>query len=106
MAEKYRCKLLDLPHPTEEELWNHVVPVVAARWREVAAYLGLESHVITAVHVAQSNDEDSCLKVLLRWMDGAGKQPKTWLTVLEAMRRAGFTEPAKELEVKIRSNSL
>ena len=62
--------------------------------------------MITAVHVDQSNDEDSCLNALLRWMDGAGKQPKTWLTVLEAMRRAGFTEPAKELEVKIRSNSL
>ena len=46
------------------------------------------------------------MKVLLRWMDGTGKQPKTWLTVLEAMRRAGFTETAKELEVKIRSNSL
>ena len=106
MAENYRRKLLDLPHPTEEQLWHHVVPVVGAKWREVATYLGLESHVITAVHVDQSSVEDNCLNALLRWMDGAGKQPKTWITVLEAMRRAGFNEPARELEVKIRSNSL
>ena len=87
-------------------MWHHVVPAVAAKWRELATYLGLEPHVITAAHADQSSAEDSCLNVLLKWIDGAGKQPKTWITVLEAMRLAGFTETAKELEVKVRSNSL
>ena len=87
-------------------MWHHVVPAVAAKWREFGTYLGLEAHFIKAVHADQSSAEDSCLNVLLKWIDGAGKQPKTWITVLEAMRRAGFTEVAKELEVKIRCNSL
>lgn len=62
--------------------------------------------MITAAHADQSSAEDSCLNVLLKWIDGAGNQPKTWITVLEAMRRAGFAEVAKELEVKIRCNSI
>ena len=38
--------------------------------------------------------EDSCIAILSTWIDGAGKQPKTWTTVSEAFRLSGFMEAA------------
>lgn len=89
-----------------EQLYEHVVPAVSQKWRELGTYLGIDAHVLRAVHADQGSDEDSCMAVLCRWIDGAGKHPKTWITVLEAMRLSGFVERAKELEVNIRSNTL
>lgn len=62
--------------------------------------------MIRVVHTDQGNDEDSCVAILSRWIDGAGKHPKTWTTVLEAMRLSGLMESAKELEVKMRSSTM
>lgn len=89
-----------------EQLYEHVVPAVDGKWRELGTYLGIDAHVIRAVHADQGKAEDGCMAVLSRWIDGAGKQPKTWTTVLEAMRLSGFMESAKELEVQIRTNTL
>ena len=89
-----------------EQLYQHVVPAVSEKWREFGTYLGIDAHMLRAVHADQGKAEDSCIAVLSRWIDGAGKQPKTWITVMESLRLSGFMEVARELEVKIRSNTL
>ena len=89
-----------------EQLYCHVMPTVAMKWKEFGNYLGIDAHVIRAVHADQGSDLDHCMAILSRWIDGAGKQPKTWTTVLEAMRCSGFVESAKELDRKINCNTL
>ena len=86
-----------------EQLYQHVVPAFAGKWRELGSYLDIAAHMIRVVHADQGSDEDSCVAILSRWIDGAGKHPKT---VLEAMRLSGLMESAKELEVKIRSSTM
>lgn len=89
-----------------EQLYHHVVPAVAVKWKEFGTSLGVDEHVVRVVHADQGSDVDSCMAILSRWIDGAGKQPKTWTTVLEAMRLSGFMESATELEIKTRTNTL
>ena len=89
-----------------EQLYQHVVPAFAGKWRELGSYLDIAAHMIRVVHADQGSDEDSCVAILCRWIDGAGKHPKTWTTVLEAVRLSGLMESAKELDVKIRSSTM
>lgn len=97
-TERYRSKLMDVPCSIGRDMWHHVVPNAAAKWREFALYLGLDTCVIRAVEVKYDTAEDCCQEIISRWREGAGKFPKTWVTILEAMRLCGLTKGAKEIE--------
>lgn len=97
-TERYRCKLIDHPFSIGQELWQRAMPNITVKWREFAGCLGLDAHVIRAVEDRHNTAEDCCEEVISRWREGAGKIPKTWVTILEAMRLCGFTKITREIE--------
>lgn len=74
------------------------MPKIAAKWREFAGCLGLDACMIRAVEDKHNTAEDCCQEIIFRWRAGAGKIPKTWVTILEAMRLCGLVKIAREIE--------
>ena len=61
-------------------------------------YLGVDTCMIRAVEAKHDAAEDRCKEIISRWREGAGKVPKTWATILEAMRLCGLARDANEIE--------
>ena len=97
-TERYRCKLKDIRLPITIDLLQAFVPNMAEKWRDLGLRLGLDACVIRAVEVKHHTSEGCCQEVISRWREGAGKIPKTWFTILEAMRLCGLAKVAKDVE--------
>ena len=97
-TELYRRKLTDIPHLVGQEMFHLVIPNTVENWREFAMYLGVDACTILAVEAEHDTAEDCCKKIISHWREGAGKVPKTWATILEAMHLCGLTRGAKRIE--------
>ena len=71
--------------PSMYELSSFVVPHVSSIWREIGT--GLEMSL--DVKEVTKDKQECCLRVFKRWLQGEGKQPKTWEVVLDVLRDAG-----------------
>lgn len=89
---------MKVPFSVGQDLWKHFVPNIAGKWREFAFYLGVDACVIRTLEVRHHTAEGRCQEVISHWREGAGKFPKTWVTVLEAMRLCGLAKVAKDIE--------
>ena len=74
-----------------------VIERTAASWERVATSLHFDGHEIRNIAKDYHLSEDACRNVFIEWLDGKGRQPKTWETVLSALNEAGFGEVARDL---------
>ena len=40
------------------------------------------------------------IEILEEWLNGRGEQPVTWLTLVKVLKDAGFSELAKDIELR------
>jgi ankyrin repeat protein len=73
--------------PSMYELSSFVVPRVSSVWREIGA--ALEMPLDDTTEEVTGDKQECCLRVFKRWLQGEGKQPKTWKVVLDVLRDAG-----------------
>ena len=72
---------------------------VAAEWEQVAARLHFESHTIRAIKVDSCYQTDpACRSMFDRWLQGNGRMPTTWQTLITALNEAEFSSLAKEIQ--------
>ena len=83
--------------PTLEDLQFHVVESVYDSWERIGHYLGLEQSVLNLVKIEHHQMDERCLAVFQKWLAGSGKVPKTWSTVLEALRLSDLKPIANEV---------
>ena len=72
---------------------------VATKWKEVALRLHFEGHDIGVID--RDNHGQSCLAccaMFTRWLDGIGRKPTTWRTLIVALKEAYLSTLAEELE--------
>ena len=74
-----------------------VIERTAAYWERVALRLHFEGHEIDTIKADYHQSEDAGRKMFSEWLEGKGRQPKTWETVLSALNEAGFGEIASDL---------
>ena len=76
-----------------------VIKQSASSWEEVATRLEFESHDISRL---QSDYHSQCLKacrtVFTEWLNGKGRKPVTWETVIKALEEADLSEVAEDLK--------
>ncbi|XP_065915955.1 uncharacterized protein [Dysidea avara] len=88
--------------PTIKQLANIVLPRIAADWRIVAINLEFELPTIRIIQQrGGSNDpENCCLEMLIKWLtDNKGVGPKTWATLLTALKNATqLTSATQQIE--------
>lgn len=87
-----------------KDLAKWVIPRVAPKWDEVGLQLGIQQYVLRSVEADGSDVVTRCRNMFDKWLDGqkgAGRQQRTWESVLEAVREAVGSEVCKAIEQSI-----
>ena len=87
-----------------KDLLRYAVPRVSSKWEEVGLQLDIEPYVLETVKADHSDVEARCKAMFQKWLhsgEGTGKQPRTWESVLEAVRRAVGSEVYMNIEEHI-----
>ena len=90
------------PQPVRlQDIEEQVVPKVAADWEQLAIYLGVEPALLGNIKKNNSCEcREGCRDMLCRWIEskrGTGRQPRTWDSVVRAIRRMGREDLAEQL---------
>ena len=75
-----------------------VITSTAAKWEQVATRLYLDHHIIEHIKRDHYQTVPCCRKIFERWLDGEGRQPATWKTLIIALEEADFSELANDLQ--------
>ena len=76
-----------------------LIHTVATDWITVANRLYFEYYDI--IRIERDNDYQAvsaCVTMFREWLDGKGRQPTTWNTLIKALRETGLSEIASDLE--------
>ena len=76
----------------------NVINKTACAWEKVAIRLHFEGHDISRIRRNERQAEDACRTVFVEWLEGKGRTPTTWDTVLQALNEAEQGELANDLE--------
>ena len=91
--------------PTEQQLFHHVARRLGAEWKRFAIYLGFRHSYV------QQADKEDCFEnkvfdILVAWHNGMGNKSKTWATILTALKQAGLSDLASEIQIDIEGGTL
>ena len=76
-----------------------IINGIATKWKDVALRLYFEGHHIQIID--RDNHDQSCsacCAMFTRWLEGYGRKPKTWRTLIIALKEANLSTLARELE--------
>jgi hypothetical protein len=76
----------------------NVIDKTACAWEKVAMRLHFKGHDISRIRKNERQAEDACRTIFTEWLEGKGRTPTTWGTVIQALNEARQGELAKDLE--------
>ena len=76
----------------------NVINKTAHAWEKVATMLHFEAHDISRIRKDERQAEDACRTVFIEWLQGKGRTPTTWGTILQVLNEAEQGELANDLE--------
>lgn len=83
-----------------------VIESVAARWERVAIRLEFNHHIVERIKRDSHHQSiPSCQTMFTEWLDGNGRQPVNWQTLITALQEADFSELANDLQVVLMPSS-
>ena len=72
---------------------------VAVKWEIVATRLHFEAYDIVRLRRDSPYQSiQACRSVFTEWLEGKGRQPRTWATLIEVLKEAELSILAHELE--------
>ena len=71
---------------------------VAAEWKELAIQLDFQPGTIKIIRKDNDSCEDAFDDLMSRWLEGAGRQPVSWGTLLLALKEANFKTLASDVK--------
>ena len=90
--------------PTEQQLFHHVARNLGDDWKDFAIYLGFEYTQIQQADHREKSYKDKAYEILVAWLKGAGYTPRSWETILTALKNTGLTDLAREIQTNIETN--
>ena len=91
-------RLYQLDHIKIDGKTVKVISRVAASWKAVATRLHFEGHEIRNISQDSQCTVDACREVFIQWLDGKGRMPTTWETIIKALEEADFSEVTNDLK--------
>ena len=76
---------------------NHALDV---QWREFGIFLHIERDILDSIATNNSNVRDRMLQLVETWLgydNGTGDLPRTWETVVQAVKNTGPRQLAEQL---------
>ena len=95
--------------PKEPELRFHVAARLGLDWRKVCTYLGLQHYQLQQADEAHTHLlEEKAMEALVMWLQGQGdsQAPRSWNTLLQALRGARRSDIASDVEMGIKNKTL
>ena len=90
-------KLRELGYICQHDVTIRVISVVASRWEDAATQLDFEGYRIEAIGKDHSHAESACRHMFIKWLEGVGREPRTWRTVVDVLNEIGLPVAANEL---------
>ena len=76
-----------------------VIKKVATTWEEVALSLHFEASDVSRIERDNHQQSVQASRVVFsEWLEGRGRQPTTWGTLIKALKEAGLQTVANDLE--------
>ena len=83
-----------------------IIDRVAAKWKAVALRLHFDDHLLEVIEAdCHHQSVRACRTMFTRWLEGIGRKPTTWRTLVKALKEANLSALAEEVE-KMFTNSL
>ena len=96
MKHKPRLYELDLIRGNGKTV--RVISRASAIWKSVAIRLHFEGHEINCIQRDQHFQAgNACRTMLTEWLEGKGRQPAAWETLIKALQEADLSEVASDL---------
>ena len=96
VASRPRLYELDLKKGNGKTI--RLIRRTAADWEQVATRLHFEVHDIRSLRADHCKTFDTCREMFMEWLEGKGRSPKTWETVIKALEEADLSEVACDLK--------
>ena len=76
------------------------------KWKDFGLALLMRKTTLDAIDIAQRGDPGDCLREMLAaWLRGAGDPPRTWSTIVAALKKVDETEAiAEDIEHRFRGS--
>ena len=76
-----------------------IIHAAASKWRKLATRLYFEPSDIDCIRSDNPiHCYDACWQVCSEWLNGVGRSPIRWTTLIKALEEADLSEVSKELE--------
>ena len=106
-----QCALLHMQHrpllsfsPLATDVIEALDHQLDAQWRHFGAFLRVNYQIMEAIKTGNGGNPADCMLDLLgKWTSnqaGTGTLPRTWKTVVEAVKKTGFGAIAEDLALK------
>lgn len=92
---------LDLIQKTDDESAHQsvkVIATVASKWDKIALRLHFDHHDIERIRKDNSQSEQACQKMFCEWIDGKGRKPTNWSTLIKALEEAEYSKLASDIK--------
>ena len=91
-------KLHQLQHLSRDSTVVNVIKAVAPFWEKFALYLKMERNMIDIWKRDTGQVEGAARELFGHWLDGNGRQPVSWRTLIQALHEAGLPIIAANVE--------
>ena len=92
-------KLHQLGYLNQHNRTVKVIEYVTFKWKHAATQMYFEGHLINMIKRDSHHQVDSaCRDMFIKWLDGVGRKPITWRTLIKALDEAGLSNVAQELD--------
>ena len=81
-----------------------IIATIAQDWKNFGIYLDFDETGCTLSRIANDcplNSMDCCTQMMREWLEGTGKQPATWATLIALLRDAEMNDLAEQVETTI-----
>ena len=96
MQSKPRLHELDLKKGNGKTV--KLINRTAADWERLATRFYFEGYEIRSLRTNHRETFEACREMFIEWLEGKGRSPKTWETVIIALEEADLSEIALDLK--------
>ena len=91
-------KLHQLEYLEHHSLIIKTIDRVAAEWKRVALHLHFEDHCIKVIEMnCHYQPVSACRSMFSQWLEGKGREPRTWRTLIVVLEEANLHTIAQKL---------
>jgi hypothetical protein len=83
----------------------NIIRAVAPSWETFSLYLEMERNMIDIWKRNTDEVEDAARKLFGHWLDGKGRKPISWKTLIQALRESDLPIIATEVEAILTGHS-